>query len=87
MSDKEITQKYRFLDYVEYGDNVMADRGFNVANHLALCGACLLIHVPAYMKEKPQLSKQEIEKLENCSSMHPHKAGDWSNEEEIQDTP
>lgn len=35
ISDKEITQKSGFLDKIEYGDWVMADRGFNVSDELA----------------------------------------------------
>ena len=33
VSDKEITRKCKFLDFVEYGDDIMADRGFNVTHH------------------------------------------------------
>ena len=33
VSDKEITQKCKFLDFVGYGDDIMADRGFNVTDH------------------------------------------------------
>ena len=32
--DKEITQKCEFLDFVNYGDDIMADRGFNVQTTL-----------------------------------------------------
>lgn len=35
-SDKLITQKSGFLDFVRYGDVIMADRGFNVSDELAL---------------------------------------------------
>ena len=39
----------------------MADRGFNIADDLALCGAHLLI--PAYTRGKKQLSAQEVEEI------------------------
>ena len=54
VSDKEITQKCGFLKKFQYGDFVMADRGFGIADDLALCRALLIIH--AYMMGKSQLS-------------------------------
>ena len=36
VSDKVITQKSGFLDKISYGDVVMADRGFNIADDLAI---------------------------------------------------
>ena len=43
VSDKEITQKCGFLSLLEYGDEVLADRGFNVEDDLAVCGANVLL--------------------------------------------
>ena len=60
------------MDKIEYGDDVMADRGFTIADDLAVRGANLLI--PAYTKGKPQLSKEEVEttrQLAPSSSTHP----------------
>ena len=57
MSDKVITQQCGILKKVEYGDEIMADRGFNVS---AVCGAKLLI--PAFTRGKTQLSQEEVEK-------------------------
>ena len=37
VSDKEITQKSGFLDDIEFGDVIMANRGFKVEDDLALC--------------------------------------------------
>ena len=59
VSDKEITQKCGFLNHIAYGDIIMADRGFNVADDLAVCGACLLI--PAFTRGKTQLTQRELE--------------------------
>ncbi len=39
VSDKEITQRCDFLDFIQLGDSVMADRGFNIADDLAVRGA------------------------------------------------
>uniref|UniRef100_A0A1X7TMZ7 DDE Tnp4 domain-containing protein n=1 Tax=Amphimedon queenslandica TaxID=400682 RepID=A0A1X7TMZ7_AMPQE len=55
--DKVITQKSGFFDYISCEDVVMADRGFNIADDLAVCGAHLTI--PASTRGEKQL---EIEK-------------------------
>ena len=70
VSDKEITKKCGFLDYIQSGDIVMADRGFNVAEDLALCGAQLLI--PAFTRGKKQLLKQEVEKTRQLARVRIH---------------
>lgn len=48
VSDKVITQRCGFLQKIENGDQVMADRGFNIEEDLAMCGAKLLI--PAFTR-------------------------------------
>ena len=50
ISDKEIIQQSGFLDYVEPGDIVMADKGFNIRDFLALKGAVLI--APPVMSSK-----------------------------------
>lgn len=70
VSDKEITQKCGFLDKIEYGDDVMADRGFTIADDLAIRGANLLI--PAYTKGKAQLSKEEVETTRQLARVRIH---------------
>jgi len=62
VSDKVITQKSGFLDHIEYGDVVLADRGFNIHNDLALIGA--QIEITAFMRGKSQLSREEVESPE-----------------------
>ena len=60
MSDKVITQKSGYLDHIEYGDVVLADRSFDVHDDLALIGAQL--EIPAFTIGKSQLSRGEVEK-------------------------
>ena len=36
MSDKVLTQQSGFLDMLEHGDTVLADRGFTIADDIAL---------------------------------------------------
>ena len=58
-SDKYLTQNCGFLNLLEYGDTVLADRGFNISEDLALFDATLAI--PSFTKGKSQLSQQEVE--------------------------
>ncbi|XP_064485512.1 uncharacterized protein LOC135397970 [Ornithodoros turicata] len=58
-SDLELTTKCGFLDKVQEGDLIMADRGFNISEHLALRGARLII--PASTRGKAQLSRRDVE--------------------------
>ena len=48
-----------FYNYLIPGDLVLADRGFNIADDLALHGASLAL--PSFTKGKDQLSQNEVE--------------------------
>ena len=50
-----------FLDMIEGGDLVLADRGFNIADELLIRGAKL--EIPAFTKGKKQLSDYLQERL------------------------
>ena len=68
--DKVITQKSGFLDKIKYGDVVMADRGFNIHDELAINGARL--EIPAFTKGKKQLSREEVEKTRQLARVRIH---------------
>ena len=70
MSDKVITQKCGFLDMIEWGDLVLADRGFNIADELLIRGAKL--EIPAFTKGKKQLSAREVEKSRQIAHVRIH---------------
>ena len=70
MSDKVITQKSGFLDHIEYGDVVLADRDFNIHDDLALIGAQL--EIPAFTRGKSQLSREEVEKSRRLARVRIH---------------
>ena len=70
VSDKEITQKCGFLDKIQYDDDVMADRSFNIADDLAVCGARLLM--PAFTRGKNQLSQVEVERSRRLARVRIH---------------
>ena len=51
-SDKVITLDYGFLDTLEHGDEILADRGFLVREELASVGATL--RIPSFTNGKSQ---------------------------------
>ena len=69
-SDQHITENSDFLKNLEYGDTVMADRGFNTAETLGTCGARL--EIPSFTKAKSQLSANEVEKTRVIANVHIH---------------
>ena len=69
-SDKHITAHSGFLDKLMHGDLVLADRGFDITEPLALRGASLAI--PPFTKGKPQLSQREVETARELSRVRIH---------------
>ena len=70
VSDKEITLKSRFLNYLQHEDYVLADRGFTIAEELTLCGATLKI--PHFTKGKTQMSGKEVDASQKISNIRIH---------------
>ena len=60
VSDKVITQQCEFLKFIDPGDVILADRGFNVQDDIAIKGGKL--EIPAFTRGKQQLSREEVEK-------------------------
>ena len=58
-SDKHITEHSGFLKHLQHGDEILADRGFNVAKCLGSIGASL--HIPSFTQGKTQLSPSEVQ--------------------------
>ena len=54
----------------EYSDEVLADRGFNVSEDVAVCGARL--RIPAYTRGKSQLSRKEVETSRQLARVRIH---------------
>lgn len=69
-SDKVITQRSGYLDKIQCGDQVLADRGFLIAEDLANRGATLII--PAFTKGKKQLSVKEVEQTRKIAHVRIH---------------
>ena len=65
-----ITEKSGFLQLVEHGDLVMADRGFTIAEELAVRGAFLTI--PEFSKAKKQFTMQDVERSRKIARVRIH---------------
>ena len=69
-SDKIITQRSGFLDKIEHGDQILADRGFLIAEDIANRNASLVI--PAFTRGKSQLSAKEVEQTRKIANVRIH---------------
>lgn len=70
MSDVEITKLSGFLDLIEPGDDVMADKGFTIRRLLSERGATL--NIPHFLSSKRQFSVQEVDDIENIAKLRIH---------------
>ena len=59
MSDHYLTQQRGFLQLLEPGDLVLADRGFNIEEDLNFYGA--KVEIPAHTRGNKQLSLEQVE--------------------------
>ena len=69
-SDKHLAIHCGFLDMPEPGTAILADRGFLIADELAVRGVKLIM--PAFTKGRSQLSKREVDKSRQCSKLRIH---------------
>ena len=69
-SDKEITVKSGFLNKLQVGDQVLADKGFNCQDELASVGATLVI--PAFLKQNKQFTTQQGEHNKTVAGLRVH---------------
>jgi len=70
ISDKELTRCSGILELLEPGDSVMADRGFDIQEDLALLGVGL--NIPPFLKGKLQLSESELVETRRIASIRIH---------------
>lgn len=70
ISDKELTRRCGILDLLEQGDSVMADRGFNIEEELALIGVQL--NIPPFLRGKDQLTERELIETRRIASLRIH---------------
>ena len=70
ISDKELTQKSGLIEKLNYGDAIMADRGFNIQEMLAFKG--VKVNVPPFMNESGQFNESELLETRRIASLRIH---------------
>ena len=70
VSDKNLTQSSGFFNKIERGDTILADRGFTIAEDLAVFGSKL--EIPSFTRGKQQLSQREVEMSKQLSRVRIH---------------
>ena len=71
VTDKEITRMCGFLDLLDPGDVVLADRGFNIGEDIGLHRAKL--EIPAFKKRgQDQFSQKDVEFSARLAKVHIH---------------
>ena len=70
ISDKQLTRRCGILDLLENGDSVMADRGFDIEEDLALLGVRL--NIPPFRRGKEQFSEHELVETRRIASLRIH---------------
>ncbi|XP_033760676.1 uncharacterized protein LOC117342590 [Pecten maximus] len=69
-SDKFITKDSEFLNKLEYGDVVLADRGFDIAEEVAQVNG--EVRIPAFTKGKDQLAAVDVESTRRLAHVRIH---------------
>lgn len=70
VSDKVITLKSGFLDKLNFGDVVLADRGFFISEECRQRGA--ILKIPSFTKGKKQLSGREVNESRQLARIRIH---------------
>lgn len=66
-SDIVVTRESGFYDLLEYGDEVMADKGFTIAEDLLIRHARL--HIPPGKRGQEQMGKQAVKKTKEIANL------------------
>ena len=69
-SDQFITEDCHVIDKLQYGDNLMADKGFNISDLLTSKGSQLII--PPFLREKQRFSKKNCKKRSDIAKARIH---------------
>ena len=70
ISDKQLTKRCGILNLLESGDSVMADRGFDIGEELALLGVTL--NIPPFRRGKEQFNERELVETRRIASLRIH---------------
>ena len=68
-SDKKITNDCGILNLVEPGDEIMADRGFDIEADIP---SGVLLNIPPFVNGQPQLSAEDEAKTRKIASVRVH---------------
>ena len=71
MFHKEIVLKSGYLDYLEHGDVVLADRGFQLDQKIATRGGANL-KVPAFTRGKSQMPRADVDRSRKIANVRIH---------------
>ena len=69
VSDKELTKKSGILNLFDFGDNVMADRGFDIADILP---EGVALNIPPFKGLRDQLTAEESEETARIAAVRIH---------------
>ena len=64
ISDKKLVQKSGLLEKLEIGDEIMADKGFDIQDLLAPLGVRL--NIPPFLSSDTQFSCEDVVKTKDC---------------------
>ena len=64
-TDRFITEDCHILDKLQYGDNLMADKGFNISDLLISKGSQLII--PPFLKEQQRFSEKNCKRASDIA--------------------
>ena len=70
VSDKYLTEHSKFCKHLLPGDVVLADRGFDIAETIALSGGTL--HIPSFTKGKSQLPAADVHTTRTIANVRIH---------------
>ena len=70
ISDKELTKMSNVIDCLDLGDDVMADKGFDIQDDFAAKG--VTVNIPSFLKGKTQFSREEMEHNKKIASLRIH---------------
>ena len=70
VSDKVLTRSSNFYKLLERDDTILADRGFTIAEDIAVFGADL--RIPSFTRGKKQLTQKEVETSKQLSRVRIH---------------
>ena len=70
ISDKELTKMSNVIDYLHHGDDVMADKGFDIQDDFAAKG--VTVNIPSFLKGKTQFSEEEMAHNKKVASLRIH---------------